>query len=283
MNAGQAPSALGGKTFDWASTLLRHDRWLRTVVAARLGESQAVDEVMQDLSLAALVARTPVEPERVAGWLYRLAVRGALLYRKRPMVLSMTHKPGVHFKADVDVSELAQLTPDRHVARRRILRPGQISSRLGDRHWMVAARRLRGRPRGRGQAIQDADLRPRQGDLLRRLGGRSIDHRQPEDPPPDYVEDGQQIVQPFGRAKLGLLRLAAGLQDLVKGLDVPAIMPSKNAVVARLEVSRATSVYRTGRALVLVNSGSFSFVAQVRGSRWSSPSRSSSEASAQIT
>jgi RNA polymerase sigma-70 factor, ECF subfamily len=85
MNAGdQPPSPDGhpGRPIDWASTLVLHDRWLRTVVAARLGERQAVDEVLQDVSLAAVGARVAVDPARVAGWLYRLAIRKTLLYRR---------------------------------------------------------------------------------------------------------------------------------------------------------------------------------------------------------
>ena len=85
MNAGREPPAPDGPTglpIDWASILVRHDRWLRTVVAARLGERQAVDEVLQEVSLAAIAAKVAVDPARVAGWLYRLAVRKALLYRR---------------------------------------------------------------------------------------------------------------------------------------------------------------------------------------------------------
>ena len=51
-------------------------------MAARLGERQAVDEVLQEVSLAAVGAKSAVDPERVAGWLYRLAIRKALLYRR---------------------------------------------------------------------------------------------------------------------------------------------------------------------------------------------------------
>jgi RNA polymerase sigma factor (sigma-70 family) len=85
MNVGREPSTPdgpSGRPIDWASTLLRHDRWLRTVVAARLGERQAVDEVLQEVSLAAVAAKVAVDPARVAGWLYRLAVRKTLLYRR---------------------------------------------------------------------------------------------------------------------------------------------------------------------------------------------------------
>jgi RNA polymerase sigma-70 factor (ECF subfamily) len=69
---------------DWAATLAEHDRWLRTAVFARLGERQAVDEVMQEVALAAVAQRAPLQdPSRVGPWLYRLAVRLVLLYRRR--------------------------------------------------------------------------------------------------------------------------------------------------------------------------------------------------------
>ncbi len=69
-------------TTNWADLLARHDRWLRTVVAARLGERQAVDEVLQEVSLAALASQTPVDSSVVAGWLYRLAIHKTLMYRR---------------------------------------------------------------------------------------------------------------------------------------------------------------------------------------------------------
>ena len=75
------PDGSPGGPIDWASALACHDRWLRTVVAARLGERQAVDEVLQEVSLAA-VGTGGIEPARVAGWLYRLAIRKTLLYRR---------------------------------------------------------------------------------------------------------------------------------------------------------------------------------------------------------
>src|SRR5581483_9631558 len=69
---------------DWAATLAEHDRWLRAAVLARLGERQAVDEVMQEIALAAVAQRAPLQdPTRVGAWLYRLAVRQTLLYRRR--------------------------------------------------------------------------------------------------------------------------------------------------------------------------------------------------------
>jgi RNA polymerase sigma-70 factor (ECF subfamily) len=73
-----------GPGLDWAATLAEHDRWLRTAVLARLGEPQAVDEVMQEVALAAVAQRSPLkDPGRVGAWLYRLAVRQVLLHRRR--------------------------------------------------------------------------------------------------------------------------------------------------------------------------------------------------------
>jgi RNA polymerase sigma factor (sigma-70 family) len=73
-----------GAMADWASTLVQHERWLRTALFARLGERQAVDEVMQDVSLAAASLRTPLgDPARAGAWLYRVAIRQAMLYRRR--------------------------------------------------------------------------------------------------------------------------------------------------------------------------------------------------------
>lgn len=69
---------------DWQAVLAQHDRWLRAVVCARVGEPQAVDEVMQEVCLAAVAQRAPLmDPDKAAPWLYRLAVTQSLLYRRR--------------------------------------------------------------------------------------------------------------------------------------------------------------------------------------------------------
>jgi RNA polymerase sigma factor (sigma-70 family) len=69
---------------DWGATLAAYQGWLRRVVASRLHEAQAVDEVMQDVALAAVSQHSPLQnPARAAVWLYRLAVRHVLLYRRK--------------------------------------------------------------------------------------------------------------------------------------------------------------------------------------------------------
>ena len=79
---GHSPLVTRTSPLDWAEVLARHDRWLRTVVASRLGERQAVEEVLQEVSLAALASKISVDASTVAGWLYRLAIHKTLMYRR---------------------------------------------------------------------------------------------------------------------------------------------------------------------------------------------------------
>ena len=68
---------------DWQAELAQHDRWLRTVIWGRLGSGAAVDDVMQEVALAAVRQQAPIsDPTKVAPWLYRLAVTQTLLYRR---------------------------------------------------------------------------------------------------------------------------------------------------------------------------------------------------------
>jgi RNA polymerase sigma factor (sigma-70 family) len=69
---------------DWKAALAQHERWLRTVILARVREPQAVDEVMQEVALAAVKQAAPLaDAGKLAPWLYRLAVLQALLYRRK--------------------------------------------------------------------------------------------------------------------------------------------------------------------------------------------------------
>jgi len=70
-----------GQPVRWAFELNQHRRWLRTVIYARVGNPDAVDDVLQEVLLAAVEEKTPIESP--SGWLYRLAVRQSLLYRRK--------------------------------------------------------------------------------------------------------------------------------------------------------------------------------------------------------
>ncbi len=88
MSMAQAPSQGDSQgdeaAIDWQAALAEHDRWLRMVVRARLHEPPAVDDVMQEVALAAVAQAAPIaDRSKVAPWLYRLAVRQVLLYRRK--------------------------------------------------------------------------------------------------------------------------------------------------------------------------------------------------------
>jgi len=81
---GTQPADPPNPSIDWQAALAEHDRWLRTVIYARVGEPQAVDEVVQEVALAALDQKAPLrDPGKIAPWLYRLAVLQSLLYRRK--------------------------------------------------------------------------------------------------------------------------------------------------------------------------------------------------------
>lgn len=78
------PVAAVPSAIDWSAELQRHDRWLRTAVWLRLRDGHAVDEVMQEVALAAIRQSAPLQDAtKVGPWLYRVAIRQALLHRRR--------------------------------------------------------------------------------------------------------------------------------------------------------------------------------------------------------
>lgn len=64
--------------------LVAHGRWLRTVLLVRSGERAVVEELFQELAVA-VIRKPPVHvlPDKQPAWLYGLAVRTALLYRRK--------------------------------------------------------------------------------------------------------------------------------------------------------------------------------------------------------
>ena len=76
-------TALLPENIDWETALREHESWLKTVIAARVGEAAAIDEVWQEVSLAAVKQQAPLlDVSRITSWLYQLAVRQSLLYRR---------------------------------------------------------------------------------------------------------------------------------------------------------------------------------------------------------
>ncbi|MCA9064190.1 MAG: RNA polymerase sigma factor [Planctomycetaceae bacterium] len=65
------------------SVFLEHERWLRTVVRSRISEPDAVEDIMQNIALAIVRQRDVLsEINRIGAWLYQIAVRQVLMYRR---------------------------------------------------------------------------------------------------------------------------------------------------------------------------------------------------------
>ncbi len=64
--------------------LSQHEPWLRTAVHSRLGNSDEVDEVMQEVALAAAnQAAKNGQVDRIGPWLYRVALKQVMLFRRK--------------------------------------------------------------------------------------------------------------------------------------------------------------------------------------------------------
>lgn len=78
-------SRRGGNNLAMSPQLLylEHESWLRTVVRSRISESDAVEDIMQNIALA-LVRQREALPEirQIGAWLYQVAVKQVLMYRR---------------------------------------------------------------------------------------------------------------------------------------------------------------------------------------------------------
>ncbi len=70
-------------SIDWAEALEVNQRWLATVVHARLADRQAAEDVLQEVALAAIrQSSKPTDPTKVAPWLYRIALRKVINHHR---------------------------------------------------------------------------------------------------------------------------------------------------------------------------------------------------------
>lgn len=164
----------------WAAALGEHARWLRTVVLARTGEAEAVDDVLQEVAVAVLRQPAGKLAEVQAGpWLYRLAVTHSLLHRRqagrRRRLMNRAAEVKRHDSAlEVDPGEWLLTIERRQSIRAALERLGtkdceilllkytqdwsyrQLSERMGISESAVEARLHRARQRLRAELIRSA-------------------------------------------------------------------------------------------------------------------------------
>jgi RNA polymerase sigma-70 factor (ECF subfamily) len=84
------------QAIDWTVALEQHRPWLQKVLRCRVGDQHEVDDLFQEIALAVFrqskpthkngtpkTTSVPSDPEKVAPWLYRLAVRQAVNFHRR--------------------------------------------------------------------------------------------------------------------------------------------------------------------------------------------------------
>lgn len=82
---------------DWTAALEQHRPWLHKVLRCRIGDRHEVEDLFQEIALAVFRQSSPTtrrngtpktisvpqDPDKVAPWLYRLAVRQAVNFHRR--------------------------------------------------------------------------------------------------------------------------------------------------------------------------------------------------------
>lgn len=85
-------------SIDWSKALEQHKPWLRKVLRSRIGDRHEVDDLFQEIALAVFrqsqntnpnrdeiraKGGVPTDPEKVAPWLYRLAIRQSVNFHRK--------------------------------------------------------------------------------------------------------------------------------------------------------------------------------------------------------
>ena len=106
---------------DWPLELQQHGRWLRSVLVVRSRESGIVEELFQEVALTALRDGHAVKDNhKAAPWLYRVAVRQALMYRRkmgreRRRMSSLAEQTSVAESDDQSTDPLGWLLADERI------------------------------------------------------------------------------------------------------------------------------------------------------------------------
>lgn len=68
---------------DLSAAFIENEQWLRTIIRSRIDDSNAAEDVLQEVSIAALRNRDSASSiNHIRGWLYQIAIRQVLLFRR---------------------------------------------------------------------------------------------------------------------------------------------------------------------------------------------------------
>jgi len=82
-------SASSPQPIDWQKAIATNRNWLRKVLQSRVGDRHSIDDLMQEVALAVVqqsngsVGSVPVEPTKVAPFLYGVAIRKAANFHRQ--------------------------------------------------------------------------------------------------------------------------------------------------------------------------------------------------------
>ncbi len=79
-----SPNGSARSTIDWEAALVDNERWLRRVLRCRVNDEHVVEDLLQEIALAVFRQQSkPIDPEKIAPWLYRLAIRYSINFHRQ--------------------------------------------------------------------------------------------------------------------------------------------------------------------------------------------------------
>lgn len=170
---------------DLSAAFIENEQWLRTIIRSRIDDSNAAEDVLQEVSIAALRNREKgAGISHIRGWLYQIAIRQVLLFRrtearqrnklKRYAVSGLASTEFQHSTdsqcevpegvASVRVAMSVLRPSDRQILMMKYadnLTCKQIAERLGVKETTVQTRLLRARRRMKDVLIEKREFEER--------------------------------------------------------------------------------------------------------------------------
>lgn len=164
-------------SMDLATAFLENETWLRTIIVARIGDQTAAEDVLQEVSVAAVRgSKRCLAIKQIRAWLYQIAVKQVLLFRRNEarrrqkveryvqlgIATQFASSPSVEEVPSEEVAAvnhaLLTLRPtDRQVLLMKYsdgLNCRQIAERLGVKETTIQSRLLRARRRMKEILVQ---------------------------------------------------------------------------------------------------------------------------------
>jgi RNA polymerase sigma-70 factor (ECF subfamily) len=136
---------------DWTLELDRHRPWMLKVLRSRVGDWHVADDLIQEVALAVWKQTSrPLDPAKVAPWLYRLTVRQAINFHRRSKMQKLQHWDGDESAVPANNGKDVRIKPIAETVGRATLAPTPLDWLIEEeKTGAIRAALQRARPRDR--------------------------------------------------------------------------------------------------------------------------------------